>query len=150
LVANRAQLSAKNSFPVLYRYQLQIHADKIFVGRKQIKAFHFRMLNGLLDFSVIDKDVVDRHHVGQLLDSQTACGISLRVGVYEEYLNFAGREGRCEVYRGSSLPDPALLVCYCDYSAQRVTVTRLYSVGVFTFDLNVSRETFTPVFHVKH
>lgn len=135
-VPDAFQMVTENQFPVVHVDQLKIHADQILVGRKNIKALHAGVADGVFNFLSIDKNVVNGSQTRSLLDSEAAGRISLGIGVDQEDFYIADSEGGSKIDGGGSLTYTAFLVGYCNDSAH----------GLFGFGAKRTRE---PAFSQK-
>jgi len=139
-ILDSVQVMPKYRFAIIAVYELQIHTDEVLVGWNDLKTLHFGLLDGVCDLFAVHHHVVEGMKALRLRNAQAACQISLGIAVDHENSDFARCQCSREVYGGSRLPDPALLV----------------SDG-YGFRHSVSRETqgyqdqlSAAVFHVKH
>ena len=58
------QVLAEDRFAVLDGKHFEIDADQVLIGGNKVEAFHFGVLDGLVDFSAVDEDVIGSHHAG--------------------------------------------------------------------------------------
>lgn len=93
IVADAVEMVAQNGFAVVRIDQFEIDSDQVFVGRKEVEAFHLGFDYCVAYLLAVEEYVVKGMHPLGFLYSQAAGGISLRIAVDDEDFDFTRGEG---------------------------------------------------------
>ena len=123
LVANGFDLSGEDGFAIVGGNQVEIGTNEVLVGWQEIQPFSFGVTNGFVYPNAIYENLVDGGKTLRFLDSQTAGGVSLGIGIDQQDFDLARGKRGCEVDGGRGFPYAALLVGNSNDSAQVVNLT---------------------------